>query len=54
VFTVGLGSERLARDIQVDRVSAPRTVLKDASVTTKSRSTARPAPRRNGCRTATR
>ena len=32
VFTVGVGSERLARDIQVDRVSAPRTVLKDASV----------------------
>jgi uncharacterized membrane protein len=32
VFTVGVGSERLPRDIQVDRVSTPRTVLKDASL----------------------
>jgi uncharacterized membrane protein len=32
VFTVGVGSERLPRDIQIDRVSTPRTVLKDASL----------------------
>jgi len=32
VFTVGVGSARLPRDIQVDRVSTPRTVLKDASL----------------------
>ena len=32
VFTVGVGSAQLARDIQVDRVSVPRTVLKDASL----------------------
>ncbi len=32
VFTVGVGSAKLARDIQVDRVSTPRTVLKDASL----------------------
>jgi uncharacterized membrane protein len=32
VFTVGVGSSRLPRDIQIDRVSSPRTVLKDASV----------------------
>jgi uncharacterized membrane protein len=32
VFTVGVGSEKLPRDIQVDRVSTPRSVLKDASV----------------------
>ena len=30
VFTVGVGSERLPRDIQIDRVSTPRTVLKNA------------------------
>ena len=32
VFTVGIGSERLPRDIQIDRVSTPRTVLKDGSL----------------------
>ena len=32
VFTVGLGSEKLPRDIQIDRVSTPRSVLKDASL----------------------
>ena len=32
VFTVGIGSERLPRDIQIDRVTTPRTVLKDASL----------------------
>src|SRR5262249_210278 len=30
VFTVGVGSERLPKDLQVDRVSTPRTVLKNA------------------------
>ena len=32
VFTVGVGGARLPRDIQVDRVSTPRTVLKGASL----------------------
>src|SRR5262245_6523227 len=32
VFTVGVGSEKLPRDIQIDRVSTPRTVLKNASM----------------------
>ena len=32
VFTVGVGSEQLPRDMQIDRVSTPRTVLKDASL----------------------
>ena len=32
VFTVGVGSERLPRDVQIDRVSTPRTVLKNASM----------------------
>ena len=32
VFTVGVGSEKLPRDIQIDRVSTPRTVLKGASL----------------------
>jgi uncharacterized membrane protein len=32
VFTVGVGSERLPRDIQIDRITTPRTVLKDASL----------------------
>ncbi len=32
VFTVGIGSTRLARDIQVDRVSVPKTVLKGAAL----------------------
>ncbi len=32
VFTVGVGSEQLPRDIQIDRVSTPRTVLKNASM----------------------
>ncbi len=32
VFTVGVGGQRLERDIQVDRVSTPRTVLKDSSL----------------------
>jgi hypothetical protein len=30
VFTVGVGSEKLPRDIQIDRVSTPRRVLKNA------------------------
>jgi uncharacterized membrane protein len=30
VFTVAVGSEKLAHDIQIDRVTMPRTVLKDA------------------------
>ena len=32
VFTVGVGGTRLPRDIQVERVSTPRAVLKGASV----------------------
>ena len=32
VYTVGVGSPQLLRDIQIDRVSTPRTVLKDASL----------------------
>ena len=32
VFTVGVGSESLPRDIQIDRVSTPRSVLKNASL----------------------
>jgi uncharacterized membrane protein len=32
VFTVGVGSAKLPRDIQVDRVSTPRSVLKGASL----------------------
>lgn len=32
VFTVGVGRERLSRDIQVDRVSTPRTALKGTSL----------------------
>src|SRR6185503_8385744 len=32
VFTVGVGAESLPRDIQIDRVSTPRSVLKDASL----------------------
>jgi uncharacterized membrane protein len=32
VFTVGVGSEELPRDVQIDRVSTPRSVLKDASL----------------------
>ena len=32
VFTVGVGSAKLPRDIQIDRVSTPRTVLKGASL----------------------
>jgi hypothetical protein len=32
VFTVGVGSARLPRDIQVDRISTPRSVLKGASL----------------------
>ncbi len=32
VFTVGVGSERLARDIQIDRINTPRSVLKDGSL----------------------
>jgi uncharacterized membrane protein len=32
VFTVGVGSSALVRDIQIDRVSTPRTVLKNASL----------------------
>jgi uncharacterized membrane protein len=32
VYAVGVGSTRLPRDVQIDRVSTPRTVLKDASL----------------------
>jgi uncharacterized membrane protein len=32
VFTVGVGSERLVRDIQIDRINTPRSVLKDGSL----------------------
>ena len=32
VFTVGVGRERLSRDVQVTRVEAPRRVLKGASL----------------------
>jgi uncharacterized membrane protein len=32
VFTVGVGAERLPRDIQIDRITTPRTVLKGASL----------------------
>ena len=32
VYTVGVGSPQLLRDIQIDRVSTPRAVLKDASL----------------------
>jgi len=32
VFTIGVGSDKLPRDIQIDRVSTPRTVLKNASL----------------------
>jgi len=32
VFTVGVGSTTLERDIQIDRVNVPRTVLKGASL----------------------
>jgi uncharacterized membrane protein len=32
VFTVGVGSTQLPKDIQIDRVSTPKSVLKDASL----------------------
>ena len=32
VYTVGVGSAQLPRDMQIDRVSTPRSVLKDASL----------------------
>ena len=32
VFTVGVGRERLERDVQIDRVSTPRTTLKGTSL----------------------
>ena len=32
VFTVGVGRETLARDIQIDRISTPRSVLKGTSL----------------------
>ncbi len=32
VYTVGVGSTQLPRDIQIDRVSTPRVALKDASL----------------------
>ena len=32
VFTVGVGQERLARDVQIDRVSTPRTALRGTSL----------------------
>jgi uncharacterized membrane protein len=34
VFTVGVGSERPSRDVQIDRVSTPRSALKGASLVT--------------------
>jgi uncharacterized membrane protein len=34
VFTVGVGRDRLTRDVQVDRVSTPRTALKGTSLVT--------------------
>lgn len=32
VFTVGVGRDRLARDVQIDRVSTPRTALRGTSL----------------------
>jgi uncharacterized membrane protein len=32
VFTVGVGSAQLPRDLQIDRITTPRTVLKNASL----------------------
>jgi len=32
VFTVGVGRDRLSRDVQIDRVSTPRTALKGTSL----------------------
>jgi uncharacterized membrane protein len=32
VYTVGVGSERFARDVEVSRVDVPRTVLRDAAL----------------------
>src|SRR4030095_16540151 len=32
VFTIGVGSERLPRDVELDKVTTPRSVLKDASL----------------------
>lgn len=32
VYTVGIGSERFARDVEVSRVEAPRTLLRNASL----------------------
>jgi uncharacterized membrane protein len=32
VYTVGIGSERFSRDVEVARVEVPRTVLRDASM----------------------
>jgi len=32
VFTIGVGSEKLPRDIQIDRIATPRTVVKGASL----------------------
>ncbi len=32
VFAVGVGAETIPRDVQIDRVSTPRAVLKDASL----------------------
>ena len=32
VFTVGVGRDRLARDVQIDRVSTPRTALQGTSL----------------------
>jgi uncharacterized membrane protein len=32
VFSVGVGGEQLPRDVQIDRVNTPRSVLKDASL----------------------
>ncbi len=32
VFTIGVGRDRLARDVQIDRVSTPRTALQGTSL----------------------
>ena len=32
VYTIGVGSERFARDIEVSRVEVPGTVLREASI----------------------
>ena len=47
VFTVGVGRDRLARDVQIDRVSTPRTALQGTSLVIDAvggRVSDRPAP----------